>query len=99
MIIDWHDNLLADAQETKGITLGNDPPHLGRDFVMQKRRKLGLRPPLGLKTTPFEEKSDPLNRKNDPRGSQHFKIRVITQKKALAFASAFFNEINPFRDL
>lgn len=31
--------------------------------------------------TPLYRKATPLNRKNDPRGSQRFKIRVLTHKK------------------
>ena len=46
-----------------------------------KKSFSNFRPPLGLKTTPFADKAPPLNRKNDPRGSQHFKIRVLTQKR------------------
>ena len=36
-----------------------------------------------------KKSSDPLNRKNDPRGLQRFKIRVLTQKTPLALQAVF----------
>ena len=39
---------------------------------------------------PLTEKATPFNCKNDSRGSQHFKIRVLTQKRTPPERVVFF---------